>query len=145
MKKQLQKGFTLIELMIVVAIIGILASIALPAYQDYIGRSQATEGLNLMAGQKPTITELYADLGTFTGINSGTLGLVAATSISGKYVSNVAIANGVITGSFRAAGVSKELQSKTLVLTPTDNGSGTISWTCSTTAAKKMVPSACRN
>ncbi len=142
MKKQ-QSGFTLIELMIVVAIIGILASIAMPAYQDYIGRSQASEGVILMDAQKSTITEVYADTGSFTGINSATHGILTATSITGKYVSQVAVADSVVTATFKATGVSKELQGKTIVLTPTDSN-GIVSWACTTTAAKKMVPASCR-
>ena len=143
MKKQVQKGFTLIELMIVVAIIGILASIALPAYQDYIARSQATEGLTLMTGLKPTITEVYADIGTMSGISSGSHGIPASASIAGKYVDNVAVSNAVVTATFKATGVSTELQSKKLVLTPTD-ANGILTWTCTTDASKKLVPSACR-
>jgi len=143
MKKQLQKGFTLIELMIVVAIIGILASIALPAYQDYIARSQATEGLTLMTGLKPTITEVYADTGTFTGIDSNTNGIEVATNISGKYVLSVGVKDAVVTATFKSAAVSKDLISKTLLLTPTDSN-GVLTWACTTTAAKKLVPSSCR-
>ncbi len=144
MKKQLQKGFTLIELMIVVAIIGILASIALPAYQDYIARSQAVEGVTLMTGVKPTITEVYADSGTFTGISSGSNGIAASADISGKYVDNVAVLNGVATATFKATGVSTELQGETVSLTPTD-ASGVLTWACTTSAPHKLVPSSCRN
>ena len=143
MKKQIQKGFTLIELMIVVAIIGILASIALPAYQDYIARAQATEGIMLIEGIKPTVAETYADLGNKTGINSGSYGIPPAANTSGKYVNDVAVADAVITATFKSTGVSKELQGKKLNLTPVDLN-GTLHWSCSTDAPKKLVPSSCR-
>jgi type IV pilus assembly protein PilA len=143
MKKQMQQGFTLIELMIVVAIIGILASIALPAYQDYIARAQVTEGITLMTGLKPTITEVYADRGSFTGINSGAFGIAVAANIAGKYVDKVAVLNSAITATFKKTGVSTELQEKTITLTPTDSN-GVLTWTCTTNAPKKLVPASCR-
>ena len=144
MKKQLQKGFTLIELMIVVAIIGILASIALPAYQDYIARSQATEGLTLMTGLKPTITEVYAYKGTFTGIDNGTNGIEAKANMAGNYVKEVTVKDGKITATFKSSGVSSSLTSKNLKLEPTDT-SGIITWACSSSdIADKVLPSACR-
>ena len=92
-----QQGFTLIELMIVVAIIGILAAIAIPAYQDYTIRAQVSEGLNLAAGAKAAVTEYYQDQGVFPGDNV-TAGIEDAANIEGKYVSQVEVgANGVIT------------------------------------------------
>src|SRR5688500_8396164 len=94
-----QKGFTLIELMIVVAIIGILAAIAIPAYQDYTIRSQVTEGLNLAGGVKVAVAESYAQNGTFP-VGLVEAGLVDtagnATVPSGKYVDNLSITNGTI-------------------------------------------------
>ncbi len=86
MKKQ--QGFTLIELMIVVAIIGILAAIAIPAYQDYTIRAQVSEGLSLAGGAKAAISEFTMDTGRFPS-NNVTAGVSAATEITGKYVSDV--------------------------------------------------------
>ncbi len=95
MKKQ--QGFTLIELMIVVAIIGILAAIAIPAYQDYTIRAQVSEGLNLAGGAKAAVSEYTMDTGTFPTDNT-VAGISVATDITGKYVDGVQVgANGVIT------------------------------------------------
>ena len=140
--KSMQKGFTLIELMIVVAIIGILAAIAIPAYQDYIARSQMTEAMSLASGQKTNVTETYGQIGTFTGITSGTNGIPAATDISGSYVNDVAVADGVITATMKATGVSGGIVSETLTLTPTDAG-GSVTWACTSSAEQKYVPKAC--
>ena len=96
MKKQ--QGFTLIELMIVVAIIGILAAIAIPAYQDYTIRAQVSEGLNLAAGAKAAVTEFTQDRGTFP-VSNDEAGIAPAADIVGKYVLSVSVdtlANGVI-------------------------------------------------
>jgi type IV pilus assembly protein PilA len=95
--KAVQKGFTLIELMIVVAIIGILAAIAIPAYQNYTIRSQVTEGLSLADGWKTGVAEFYAQNGTFPTLCSTTGNAAAATMVcagvtTGKYVSGVALA-----------------------------------------------------
>src|SRR5210317_1747821 len=94
MKKQ--QGFTLIELMIVVAIIGILAAIAIPAYQDYTIRAQVSEGLNLSSGAKAAVTEYYMDRGSYPTDNV-LAGLSTAASIDGKYVVSVTNALGLIT------------------------------------------------
>ncbi len=94
MKKQ--QGFTLIELMIVVAIIGILAAIAIPAYQDYTIRAQVSEGLQLSGGAKVAVTEYYQDRGTMPSVNAQA-GIADAGDIEGNYVSQVGVANGVIT------------------------------------------------
>jgi type IV pilus assembly protein PilA len=94
MRKQIQKGFTLIELMIVVAIIGILAAIAIPAYQNYTIRAQVTEGLTLAGGWKAAIAEYYSQNGTFPTCSSTTGGagcVAAAGATTGKYVGSVVV------------------------------------------------------
>ncbi len=140
--KMMQKGFTLIELMIVVAIIGILAAVAIPAYQDYIARSQMTEAMSLSSGLKTNIAEVYGQQGDFSVIASGSNGIPAAADIKGAYVDNVAVAAGVITATMKASSISKGIQGKTLILTPTD-ATGSITWACTSTALQKYVPKAC--
>lgn len=142
--KKVQQGFTLIELMIVVAIIGILAAIALPAYQDYTARSQFSEAVNLAGGLKTVVADVYADKGTLMGIDSGSFGIPAAAAVKGKYTSQVAVAAGVITAT---AGVDASglIKNKTIVLTPDVSSGGSIVWKCSTDADFKYVSAACRN
>ena len=96
-----QKGFTLIELMIVIASIGILAAIAIPAYQDYTIRSKVSEGLNLAGAAKLAVSETYDSLGGFA-LNNTSYGLPLAASISGNYVSAVSAVQGTITVSYNA-------------------------------------------
>ena len=142
MLKQMQKGFTLIELMIVVAIIGILAAIAIPAYQDYVARSQVTEAFVLMDGQKTLVGEACNNVGSCTASAPTTL------AAAGKY-SNVAVAdaNGVLTATMGAAAPTSTLvQGLTAVLTPTLTN-GAITWACTgtlkTTSGGKWVPKSC--
>ena len=143
MKKQ--QGFTLIELMIVVAIIGILAAIAIPAYQDYTIRAQVSEGLSLSGGAKAAISEFTMDSGNFPSTNLEA-GVSAANTIIGKYVSSVAVgAGGVITVTYSGAQAHTQLQGDTLTLTPTTNA-GSVDWACANGAGiePKHLPSACR-
>ncbi len=141
MKKQ--QGFTLIELMIVVAIIAILAAIALPAYQDYVARSQVSEGMSLASGAKTAVAEEYANTGDFGGITNATAGLSPAGSISGKYVDTVTVNDGVITVSLNGSSASDKIAGTNLTLTPNDNG-GSIDWTCGGSVDAKYRPSSCR-
>ncbi len=133
MMKSVQKGFTLIELMIVVAIIGILAAIAIPAYQDYTIRAQVTEGLNLASDLKASVGELYANSGTWTGIDSGANGIPAAANKNGKYVTGIAVASGVITITY-GNNANASVATKTLILTPGVNANGDVSWQCGSKA-----------
>ena len=124
MKKQ--QGFTLIELMIVVAIIGILAAIAIPAYQDYTIRAQVSEGLNLTGACKAAVTEVYQDSGGFP-TNNADAGLEAAASITGKYTTQVAVgALGVCQATY-GGDANTNIAGAVLTMTPTDNA-GSVSW-----------------
>jgi len=142
MKKQ--QGFTLIELMIVVAIIGILAAIAIPAYQDYTIRAQVSEGINLASGAKAAIAEYFMDTGVLPTTNAAA-GLEASGNIVGNYVSDVLVgAAGMVTVTYAGPEVNAQINGQQLTLTPTTNA-GSVQWTCvNTTLAAKHVPSACR-
>ena len=136
MKKQ--GGFTLIELMIVVAIIAILAAIAIPAYQDYTTRAKVSEGLGMAASAKSAVTEYYTSIGSFPDDNS-TAGL--AGTISSNYVRNVQVSSGgIITVSMNGTNLGA---SGNIVLTPSAN-SGSITWNCTSTLDNKYVPANCR-
>ncbi|HEZ5290367.1 TPA: pilin [Neisseria meningitidis] len=124
----LQKGFTLIELMIVIAIVGILAAVALPAYQDYTARAQVSEAILLAEGQKSAVTEYYLNHGKWPGDNSDA-GVASASDIKGKYVEKVEVANGVITAEMKSSGVNKEIQGKKLSLWA-KRQAGSVKWFC---------------
>ena len=142
--KKMQKGFTLIELMIVVAIIAILAAIALPAYQDYTIRAQVSEGASLMGGAKVSVTDFWSERGRFPG-NNTSAGLSTAASINGSYVTQVAVgAGGAITATYGKKANSK-IAGGTCTITPADQG-GSVSWagTCNNTVQPKWRPAAFR-
>jgi type IV pilus assembly protein PilA len=139
--KSVQKGFTLIELMIVVAIIGILAAIAIPQYQDYTIRSKITEALNLAAPAKLAIAETYASNGVFPADNAEA-GL--ATTINSKYVASLLVAGPVITMTFRQIHANVDAQTITLTAT-TDAEDSRVEWTCASTADDKYLPANCRS
>nr|WP_101122412.1 pilin [Neisseria meningitidis] len=124
----LQKGFTLIELMIVIAIVGILAAVALPAYQDYTARAQVSEAILLAEGQKSAVTEYYLNHGKWPG-NNTSAGVASSSTIKGKYVKEVTVANGVITATMLSSGVNKEIQGKKLSLWA-KRQDGSVKWFC---------------
>ena len=151
--RKVQQGFTLIELMIVVAIIGILAAIAIPAYQDYTIRAQVSEGLNLAAGAKAAVTEFYQDRGIFPN-NNDDAGLSAAGDIEGNYVSQVEVQalDGVIRVTYSQTApqsANTSINGATLDLSPRTTA-GSVDWNCKgtngTTLANnpKWLPAACR-
>ena len=144
--KRIQQGFTLIELMIVVAIIGILAAIAIPQYQNYTGRAQLSDAITIAGGLKTAVGEVYQVTGDSTSAASGSLGIPAALSGGvGKYTDAVTVANGTITATMKASGVASCVQSATVTLTPTfpSNQDAPISWTCTTSAAAGCKPASC--
>ncbi|HEZ5209769.1 TPA: pilin [Neisseria meningitidis] len=124
----LQKGFTLIELMIVIAIVGILAAVALPAYQDYTARAQVSEAILLAEGQKSAVTEYYLNHGKWPG-NNTSAGVATSSKIKGKYVKEVEVKNGVITAEMKSSGVNKEIQGKKLSLWA-KRQDGSVKWFC---------------
>ncbi|EMT1716042.1 pilin [Neisseria gonorrhoeae] len=124
----LQKGFTLIELMIVIAIVGILAAVALPAYQDYTARAQVSEAILLAEGQKSAVTEYYLNNGEWPEDNDKA-GVASASTIKGKYVESVTVTNGVVTATMASTGVNKEIQGKKLSLWA-KRQDGSVKWFC---------------
>ncbi|HEZ6611707.1 TPA: pilin [Neisseria meningitidis] len=161
----LQKGFTLIELMIVIAIVGILAAVALPAYQDYTARAQVSEAILLAEGQKSAVTEYYLNHGIWPKNNTSAGVASTPSDIKGKYVKEVEVKNGVVTATMLSTGVNKEIQGKKLSLWA-KRQNGSVKWFCGqpvtrndtakddtvaadTDAAKKIdtkhLPSTCRD
>jgi type IV pilus assembly protein PilA len=138
----IQRGFTLIELMIVVAIIAILAAIAIPAYQNYLIRTQVSEGMSLAAGAKAAVWDFVSNTGRFP-TNNESAGLASASSIAGKYVATVDVAGGTITATFGGQ-ANTAIKANALILSPWTQG-GSIIWTCTpSTVSPKYLPSSCR-
>ncbi|HFC6396714.1 TPA: pilin [Neisseria polysaccharea] len=151
--KAIQKGFTLIELMIVIAIVGVLAVVALPAYQDYTARAQMSEALTLAEGQKSAVVEYYSDNGTFPADNAAA-GIATSTDITGKYVASVKVAaltgtpaKATITAKMKSSGVNADIKGKELMLEGSQN-KGSFSWVCKKGTTNpvddKFLPSSCR-
>lgn len=139
--KRVQQGFTLIELMIVVAIIGILAAVALPAYQDYTTRAKVSEVVIMASPAKLAVAETSSSLGGLSAVTASNSGYQFPGAT--KYVP----ANGVvITDGTGVVTVTSAVPNAagTIILTPTDVGSGQLRWVCSTTINTKYVPSECR-
>ena len=142
MKKK-QQGFTLIELMIVVAIIGTLAALAIPAYQDYTIRAQVAEGLTLAAGAKSAVSEYYMNLGDWPNNNSQA-GLANQNDITGKYTRRVRVNDNVIEIRY-GNDAHTAIFNEEVELTAVDNA-GSISWTCASAGniQANHLPAACR-
>ena len=143
--QRVSAGFTLIELMIVVAIIAILAAIAIPAYQDYLVRAQVSEGVVLATGAKAAEWDFVSSTGRFP-TNNQSAGLATSTSITGNYVSSLTLAPaGQIKVAFQGPKANSGIYNQFLILSATTNA-GSIIWSCTpSTVAGKYLPSVCRS
>ncbi len=142
-RARLTRGFTLIELMIVVAIIAILAAIAIPAYQDYVIRAQVTEGVSLSTGAKAAIWDYVSNTGEFPPSNASA-GLADKNSINGRYVSQVDVSGGQIIVQFSGTHANQAISTQNLVLSPITHA-GSIAWSCTpSTIDHRYLPTVCR-
>ncbi len=142
--RKIQQGFTLVELMVVVGIISILASMAVPAYLDHSIRAQVAQGIKLGSGAKIAVTEYYQDRGAYPADNA-TAGLEAAANITGKYVTQVAVTGAGLIQVTLGNDVNFNLLNAVLTFTPVDNA-GSITWACAgdATLVDKWLPPSCR-
>ncbi len=140
-----QRGFTLIELMIVVAIVAILAAIAISQYSDYLIRTQVAEGSSLADGARTSVAMYYNNFGRY-GSNNRSFGMALPTSIKGKYVTQVDASTGIIDVTFGGPAANAKIQGQHLLYSPVAH-QGSIEWVCnhSSLLAAKYVPSTCRN
>jgi type IV pilus assembly protein PilA len=134
------KGFTLIELMIVVAIVGILAAIAIPAYQDYTVRARVSEGLSLASAAKTAVADTAQSLGGLANVTAANSGYPAPFTPTQNVQNIVVAAGGVITVTMTALA-----QGVVLTITPLEEENGTITWRCTSAVANaRFVPPICR-
>ena len=145
--QKVQQGFTLIELMIVVAIIGILAAVAIPAYQDYTIRAKVTEGLSLASAGKTAVSEYFSTKGVLPTTNLEA-GMATATSIGGTHVQSVTVGTPAAPGVITILFSGNPINTSTLALRPT-TAAGGIMWNCTLAGAGaslegKYRPSSCR-
>ena len=141
--KSKEQGFTLIELMIVIAIIAILMSYAIPAYRDYTVRAKAGEGISMAASMKSFISEHWVNEGEVASLNSGTGGVPAAADMTGNNVSQISVTAGVIQVTFSN---DATLAGETLTMTPSlpPVGGGSLEWECTSSLDNRYLPIDCR-